>query len=116
MFGDILKNLERSRSLLMEVASVAHFQDAQQARLFYTADYEERIEKDKKTRMRTVVEWLSADQSHTNQQKALQNIRRELPDSGTWIQKHSLFRDWLREDKGKSLVFWLTGIPGAGIN
>lgn len=116
MFGDILKNLERSKSLLMEAANVAHFQDAQQARLFCTTDYEERIERDKKARMRAVVEWLSADQSHTKQQETLQNLRLELPESGTWINKLSLFKDWLRKDKGRSLVFWLTGIPGAGKN
>lgn len=116
MFGEVLKNLERSKGLLMDAANVAHFEDAHQTRLFWEKNYEERIEREQKTRMRAVVEWLSADKSHRYQQEVLQKIRVELPQSGTWIYKHSPFKDWLREDKGKSLVFWLTGIPGAGMN
>ena len=114
MFGAVLRNLERSKGLLMDAASLAHFFDAQQERLSWEKDYKERIEKDQKSRMRVVVEWLSADKGHIDQHEALQKIRLELPQSGTWINKRSAFKDWLREDKGKSLVFWITGIPGAG--
>ncbi len=102
--------------MLMDSASVAHFEDAQQARRFWVTDYEERRERDQKARMCAVVEWLSADKSHIAQQEALRKIRLELPQCGTWIYKLSPFKDWLREDKGKSPVFWLTGIPGAGMN
>ena len=123
MFGEVLKNLDRSKALLMNAASVAHFEDAQQAfedaqqaRRLWVADYEERVKRDQKARMCAVVEWLSANKSHIDQQEALQKIRLGLPQSGTWIHKLSPFKDWLREDKGKSLVFWLTGIPGAGMN
>ena len=116
MFGEVLRNLERSKNLLMDTANVAHFQDAQQERLLWETDYQERIERDQKTRTRAVVEWLSVDNSHIDQQEALREIRLDLPQSGTWIYKHSSFKDWLQEDKGKCLFFWLTGIPGAGMN
>lgn len=123
MFGEVLKSLDRSKALLMNAASVAHFEDAQQAiedaqqaRRLWKADYEERIERDQKARMFAVVDWLSANKSHTDQQEALQKLRLELPQSGTWIYKLSPFQDWLREDNSMSLVFWLTGIPGAGMN
>lgn len=116
MFGEVLKNSDRSKSLLMNAANAAHFEDAQQARRLWVADYEERIKRDHKARMGAVVEWLSANKSHLNQREVLQKIRLELPQSGTWIHKLSPFKDWFREDKGKSLVFWLTGIPGAGMN
>lgn len=116
MFGDVLRNLERSKGLLMDAASLAHFHDAQQERLSWEKDYKERIERDQKSRMHAVVEWLSADKSHISQQEALQKKRLELPQSGTWINKLSPFKEWLREGKSKSLVFWLTGIPGAGMN
>lgn len=99
----------------MDAASVAHFRNAQQERLSWEKEYKERMEKDQKSRMRVVVEWLSADRGHTDQHNALQKLRLELPQSGTWINKRSPFKDWLREDNGKSLVFWLTGIPGAGM-
>ena len=123
MFGEVLKSLDRSKALLMNAASVAHFEDAQQAfedaqqaRRLWKADYEERIERDRKARMCAVVEWLSANKSHIDQQEALQTLRRELPQSGTWIYKLPPFKEWLQEDNSKSLVFLLTGIPGAGMN
>lgn len=116
MFGEVLKNLDRFKALLMNAASVAHFEDAQQARRLWVAYYEGRTERDQKARMCAVVEWLSAHKSHIDKQEALQEIRVELPQSGTWIYKLSPFKDWLREDKGKSLVFWLSGILDAGMN
>ena len=86
MFGEVLKNLDRSKALLINAASVAHFEDAQQAfedaqqaRRLWVADYEERIKRDRKARMYAVVEWLSANKSHIDQQEALQKIRLELP-------------------------------------
>ncbi|KAE8440873.1 hypothetical protein EG329_006360 [Mollisiaceae sp. DMI_Dod_QoI] len=114
MFDDILKRLERSRDLLMEAASIAHFQEAQKERLFWIKDHEERVERDRKARMLDVAEWLSADKSYLAQQEALQRTRLELPESGSWIFKVPMVKDWFRGNEGSSLTLWLNGIPGAG--
>lgn len=93
MFGDVLKNLERSKGSLMDTASVAHFHYAQQERLFWENNYKEQMEMDQKSRMRVGVEWLSADRGHIDQHKSLQKLRLELPQSGTWINKRPPFKD-----------------------
>jgi hypothetical protein len=112
MFGDVLKNLERSKDLLMQAADVAHFQEAQETRLFWVKDYEERRERDKKARMVAVIEWLSSDHTYRVKQQALRRIRSHLPQTTQWILKDPRIKDWL--EHSEIPTFWLCGIPGAG--
>src|SRR4051794_40318116 len=116
MFGDVLKKLERSKGLLMQAASIAHFQEAQDARVFWAKDHDEWMERDRKARMLTVADWLSDDQSHITKHKGLQRTRLDLPKSGSWLFKLPVMKDWLGENDSISLIFWLCGIPGAGMS
>ena len=111
-FGDVAKNLERSRELLIQSASISHFQEAQDARLFITRDFEARKEDEKLKQKTATVNWLSSV-SLTDQHQEIQEKR--SPGTARWIFNTAPFCNWLRNDGTYSPVFCLYGIPGAGI-
>ena len=113
MFGDVIKKLERSKELLLQSANVAHFHEAQEARLLFSREIESLRERATKDRMLTVVDWLSPT-SCTGDHEELQDKRREFPDTAQWILKEPCMRDWLRIDDAAKRTFWICGIPGAG--
>ena len=113
MFGDVIKKLERSKELLLQSANVAHFHEAQEARLLVSREIEALEERAKKDRMLTVVNWLSPT-SCSGDHEELQGKRLEFPDTAQWILKEPCMRDWLRIDGDAKPMFWICGIPGAG--
>ena len=114
MFGDVIKKLERSKLLLLQSANVEHFQEAQEARLIFSREIEALAERTKKDRMLTVIDWLSPT-SCCGDHEELQEKRREFPNTTRWIFRESCMHDWLRFDQGAKPMFWLCGIPGAGM-
>jgi hypothetical protein len=114
MFGDVLKNLERSRGLLLQSASVAHFQEAQDARILFTQEFQSRQNRDTQERMLAVVDWLAAEQSSSLQHIELQRRRADFPLTAQWPFGIGAMRSWMRRNDVSSLIFWLCGIPGAG--
>jgi len=117
LFGDVLKNLERSRNLLMQSASIAHFEEAQEARIHFTKEFEGQAKRYKQEQRVSVVEWLSADQTkHANidAHTELQRVRAANPLTTQWLFNTSAMRSWMRKSDVPRPVFWLSGIPGAG--
>ncbi|TVY90811.1 Ankyrin [Lachnellula willkommii] len=117
MFGDVLKNLERSRGLLLQSASIAHYQEAQESRLQFTQEFQNRVKREKKEQWLAVIEWLSVDQakhSSSTQHVELQQRRAEFPFTTQWLFNMGVMRGWMRKSDASSLSFWLSGIPGAG--
>jgi hypothetical protein len=114
MFGDVLKNLERSRGLLLQSASVAHFQEAQDARILFTQEFQSRQKRDIQEQMLAVVDWLAAEQSSALQHIELQQRRADFPLTAQWPFSIGAMRSWMRRNDVSSSIFWLCGIPGAG--
>ena len=117
LFGDVLKNLERSRDLLLQSASIAHFQEAQEARIQFTQEFKNRVKREKQEQRLAVIEWLSADQTKrvtSEEHMELQQRRAEFPLTTQWLFNMAAMRGWLRKSDASSPTFWLSGIPGAG--
>ena len=112
-FGDVAKNLERSRELLIQSASITHFQEAQDARLRLIEEFKMRREQEERSQMMTTINWLSSIEWDVRHE-TIQEKRREFPGTARWIFNSAPFCDWLRKDEDCSLVFWLYGVPGAG--
>lgn len=112
-FGDVIKNLERSKELLVQSASVSHFQEAQDARLFFIQEFRAQREHERREQTMTTVNWLSSVSSKDEHDK-IQEKRREFPGTTQWVFNTASFCGWLRNDESYSPVFWLHGIPGAG--
>ena len=113
MFGGVIKNLERSKELLLQSANVAHFQDAQESRLIFSREFEAQLERTKNDRILTVINWLapiSCDIDH----EELQRKRDEFPNTTRWIFKEPLMSRWLQSHGTFDAMFWIYGIPGAG--
>ncbi|KAH6670655.1 hypothetical protein B0J14DRAFT_100518 [Halenospora varia] len=114
MFGDILKKLERSRDLILQSASVAHFQESQEARILFTKGMEALLEQRRNQRRMDILEWLSSELNSTIQHRELQKIRAMLPQTTRWIFRQPQMLSWLKRTDYAPCVFWLCGIPGAG--
>ena len=113
MFGDVVKKLERSKELLLQSTSLAHFQEAQNNRLLLSKELEEQSDRMKKNRKLTVVEWLSPIFCRDNHEE-LQRKRQEYPHTTRWITQEPSLRRWIRPDETTNQIFWVHGIPGAG--
>lgn len=117
MFRDVLKDLERSRELLLQSANIAHFQEAREARIQFTQEFQDRLKREKQEQRLGVIEWLSADHANRascDQHEELQQRRAEFPSTTQWLFKMAVFRGWMRKSDASSPTFWLCGIPGAG--
>jgi hypothetical protein len=117
LFGDVLKNLERSRDLLLQSASIAHFQEAQEARILFTQEFKNQVKRENQEQRHAVIEWLSADQAKrasSDEHMELQQRRAEFPLTTQWLFNMGAMRGWLRRSDVSSPTFWLSGIPGAG--
>lgn len=113
MFDDVVKNLQRSKELLVQTASVWHFQNAQDARLLMIKQFEALREKDEQDRRLNVVNWLSPVSCQFSHE-CVQGRRRAFPDTTRWIFETTVMHEWIRSDEASSPILWLSGIPGAG--
>lgn len=113
-FGDVAKNLQRSKELLLQSASISHFQEAQDARLLIIQHFRAQREHERLEQTKTTVDWLSSVSCNDEHEK-IQGKRREFPGTTGWIFNTASFCEWLRNDETCSPEFWLYGIPGAGI-
>ena len=113
MFGDVVEKLRRSKELLIQTASVSEFQEAQNARLFITREFEAQRERDEKGQRLSVVEWLSHVTCHS-QHEELQERRRVFPSTTRWVFDTIATREWFRNDDKSGLILYVYGIPGAG--
>lgn len=112
-FRDVAKNLERSKELLVQSASVSHFQEAQDARLRMIQDSQDQREHERLEQTMTTVNWLSSV-SWSDQHERIQEKRRPFPGTTRWVFNTTPFCDWLRNYETCDPIFWLYGIPGAG--
>lgn len=113
MFGDVIKKLERSKELLLQSSSLAHFQEAQESRLLFSKEFEAQLERTKKDRKLTVIDWLSPI-SCLGDHEELHRKRDEFPLTTRWIFQEPSLQCWIRPDKTTKQMFWVHGIPGAG--
>ncbi|KAL2066161.1 hypothetical protein VTL71DRAFT_2232 [Oculimacula yallundae] len=114
MFADILKRLERSKALVLQSASVAHFQESQDARILFTKEMEVLLEAEQDGRKIAIKDWLSSDSSSMIQHRDLREIRNMLPQTTRWIFSQPQMQSWLKPSEYTPDTFWLCGIPGAG--
>lgn len=113
MFGDLVNKMSRSKELLIQAASVSEFQEAQNARLLITREFEAQRERDEKEQKLSVNEWLSHVTCHS-QHEELQERRRVFPSTTRWIFDTTAASEWFRDDDESGLVLYVDGIPGAG--
>ena len=113
MFGDVVEKLRRSKELLIQTASGSEFQQAQNARLLITREFEAQRERDGKEQRLSVIEWLSHVTCHS-QHEELQERRRVFPNTTRWLFDTTATRQWFRKDDESGLILYVYGIPGAG--
>lgn len=113
MFGDVIKKLERSKELLLQSASIAHFQAAQESRLLFTQQFKAQTEQRQHDRKLAVIKWLSPVSCSVDHEE-LQRKRQEFPTTTQWFFKEDSLRHWLQQSGGSDPTFWILGIPGAG--
>lgn len=109
----MIKNLERSKQLLIESTSVAHFQAAHLSRLRSIEESEAQTERTKQDRMFKVMDWLSPTSCYADHEE-LQRKRKEFPHTTRWIFEEPSMRLWLQSDENANSKLWICGIPGAG--
>ena len=113
MFDDVFRNLERSKQLLLTSADIAHFREAQEARLRfqdYIKEERNRARIERKFRVRS---WLKPH-LHVTQHHDLRKVREQYPKTTKWIFQELAWKDWLCRSGDTTRVLWLSGIPGAG--
>lgn len=76
----------------------------------FTRSQEEEVKK----RQRTVVTWLSAADSTSDHDDSLA-AQESLTDSGKWLLKQDLIRDWIVISPVVEPWLWISGKPGAGM-
>ena len=113
LFGDVIKNLERSKRLLLTSANIAHFHDAQNARASIQENFKRHQRTLEEQRKFTVRDWL-APVNVMNQHHDLQRRRELVPQTTKWIFSDVVWKEWLLSYQARSHLFWLSGIPGAG--
>ena len=113
MFGDILKNLERSKDALFRSADIAHFREAQDARSLFTQHYQAQVRQETLEKIMTVRQWLkyqSCDRYH----EELRERREGFPETTKWVLRERVMMEWLTGSTRRDQPFWISGIPGAG--
>jgi hypothetical protein len=113
MYGDVVKNLHRSRELLIHTASVWHFQEARAARIRFTEEFESQRRRDEHDRMSFVIDWLSHVPYHDRHEE-LRREREQYPNSTRWLFETAQTSEWFRESERSGQILWVHGIPGAG--
>ena len=119
--------MDRSRRLLLDAASVAHFATADDARnrlnasieaqndarLLLTQSLEAQNESEKARRLEYVQNWLGAtncEEYHAD----LQELRKSFPDTTKWIYGNDIVHRWMYAEPVGCSMLWLSGILGAG--
>ncbi|KAL9043378.1 MAG: hypothetical protein Q9214_003434, partial [Letrouitia sp. 1 TL-2023] len=113
MYGDIVKNLQRTKELLIQSASIRHFQEAQAARTHDAEAFEAQRRKEEHERKSFVINWLSHVPCRSRHQE-LQNERKLYPGSTRWLFDTTQTSEWFRGSERSSQILWINGIPGAG--
>jgi hypothetical protein len=113
VFDDILKKLKRSKDLLLQSANLAHFEESQEARIFAAKKFQVLVDDQRRRERLEIMELLSAKQDFGMLHRELQDIRSMLPQTTRWIYKESEMINWI---DGKETIFWLCGLPGAGMS
>jgi hypothetical protein len=111
VFEDVLKNLDRSKELLLNSADIAHFQESQEARILFTKEFQVLVDGQRKQRRLEVMESLSTGPDFAILHQELQEIRTGLPGTTRWIFAEPKMMNWLH---GSECALWVCGIPGAG--
>jgi hypothetical protein len=112
-FKPILSDFQRHRELLDCSASLVQIQESRDARLHAQETFATLAEERIRTNMLTVINWLSAADP-SEDQEACTAVRQDIHDTGRWILKEPIVKDWLDPDECSVNIFWLNGIPGAG--
>ncbi|EXJ84579.1 hypothetical protein A1O3_05249 [Capronia epimyces CBS 606.96] len=113
LFGDIFQNLDQSKTLLLDTANIAHFQESQEGRQLTVQAFQEQQDEARQRRRQYVTTWLNAF-PHKNQQADLRALRKEYPGTATWILREPAWEGWSTNSARDERVFWVSGIPGAG--
>lgn len=113
MYGDVVKNLARSKELLIQTASVQHFQDAQEARLRNFQRFDDQLYRDEQHRKSFVIDWLSHISCDDWHKQLCQDLS-SFPKSTHWIFSQTQVSEWLLGSESCSPILWILGIPGAG--
>ncbi|KAF6218628.1 hypothetical protein HO133_005979 [Letharia lupina] len=113
LYGDVVKNLQGSKELLIQTASVWHFREAQDARLRISQEFEAQNYRDDQHRKSFVVDWLS-HVSCQNRHEELRQEQRLYSASTRWVFDTTQLSEWSWGSETSSPVLWISGIPGAG--
>ena len=113
-FQHILEDLDRHHELIVNSASVSHFQQYQLDRDSMLAKFDRRWQKQAEEEYAAVAKWIAAADCLSDQNFA-EDIRREYPNSGSWILHNPGYINWSLGDVPRRSITWINGIPGAGM-
>lgn len=112
-FGILLQQLRRHQRLLESQANIIHFEESLKARETAEVLLKESREAEKKRQTDVVRAWLASPNVEIDQQTH-QAVRKQSPDSGSWLLTAPKFRSWFDPDFCSTPLLWINGIPGAG--
>ncbi|KFA52172.1 hypothetical protein S40293_00599 [Stachybotrys chartarum IBT 40293] len=109
----IQQNIERSKRLIENKASLVEFEEIQNHRISAINSFQkDKITQNERHRA-MVLQWLSPLNIETEQER-LRGIRSICKDPGRWLLEDSRFQNWFNPEFSTRPLLWLSGIPGAG--
>jgi hypothetical protein len=77
------------------------------------AECKRRQAEDEHHRRLAVISWLSAADSASDHEEALE-VQEEEPESGQWIFQEVIVKEWIGSYSPSETILWVNGRPGAG--
>ena len=112
-FQYILNSLSRHKILVESQASIIEYGQSEIARVAAQTHFDETAKAEKLRRSLAVTEKIHPPNSRIDQEKT-KEARQEYRESGRWILRHNLLKDWMDLSCQNVRPLWVNGIPGAG--
>lgn len=127
-FRGILQSLERHKDLVEQYTHIAHYQthqatmdtfhekwaNHQTTMDVFHENWAQQVKAEDEKRLVAVQNWLVVGPQAKDDHKEHQRVRKDYPNTATWICKHEYVKDWVEADFPGSPLLWMHGIPGAG--
>jgi hypothetical protein len=111
-FKKILGSLASHKRLIEENAKEEELKAAKLARELAEKHFLAQRKVQREQQWRAVIEWLSPANPKLDQEECME-ITALYPRTGTWLYEDKRYKSWLALNGCP--IFWLSGIPGAGM-
>ncbi|MCJ1382347.1 hypothetical protein MMC17_005460 [Xylographa soralifera] len=111
LFEDVLRNLDRSKHLLLTSAHIAHFQEAQEHRCHIELEFQKQRRHENEQRKLAVIQWIEPPDHKNNHHE---QKKRLVSGTTSWLFNEFTWKDWYCSTYKAAQLLWISGIPGAG--